>query len=55
MAKRLAAEEYREQNEVAARLILRDPARYAGLPLVWAREVLALDDSEAGPLFAKAA
>ena len=55
MAKRLAAEDYREQNESCARLILEDAARYAGLPVTWARAVLALDDSEAGPLFAKAA
>ena len=30
-------EKYDRDNRIAARIILADPERYAGLPLIWAR------------------
>lgn len=35
------AERYARENEQAARIILRDPQRYQGLMLEWARAVIA--------------
>lgn len=35
------ADLFRVQNQNAAQIILRRPARYAGLPVIWARAVMA--------------
>jgi hypothetical protein len=55
-----AADRYRQQNEMCARIILSDPDRYPGLPQVWAKQFIERseappEDAKAGPLFAAVA